>query len=1439
MNTKRHLEAPPTEVATGCTTFNQCLEKRFREMPGALAYRWLHEGEVDGPETLWSWSDVDHLSANVAAALSKFAPPGERAILLFAPGLDFITAFYGCLRAGITAVPVPPPDPARLSATLPRLLGIVADAKPSAVLTTAAIAFMAQGLGGDIAKVPWIAVDELADAKAPAHTAEPNDLAFLQYTSGSTGEPRGVRVTHQNLVANLQMITDGFGLNRPGVVGQGVSWLPFYHDMGLIGKVLGPVYIGACATMFSPLDFLKRPMRWLEVISRYRIVSMSGAPDFAYAYTVKRAEPALFSKLDLSNWEYAFCGAEPVRAETFKLFSDTFAPCGFNPNVFMPGYGLAEATVFVSARRVGAPPKIQGFSAEGLKRGRALPGNQKLVSCGVPPSGTKLLIVDPNTQKPLSHGHIGEIWIAGPHVSAGYWGKDGDPSFGAMTSDGEGPFLRSGDLGFVDQDGDLYISGRAKDVMIIRGRNIHPHDIEASAEGAHPAIRLGGLSAFGVEKGGEEHIVMLCEVDAKKPVSAAEVASALRDAVGKAHGVELETVVLVPPRTILRTTSGKIRRNSCRDLYMSGEMPKVAEEHLGDKAAARMERKAQGTLSAAELVAFMQGWIQERVRPGPVRPSDSFTSLGLDSLNLMWLSGDLEKLLGFEVPVQTLYGGTLKTTAAVLSMAHRRLAPEKPRDLEGDARLDPAIAPRSLPVVARPEAPWFMTGATGFLGAYVLSNLLARMQSPVICLIRAASDQAAMDRLMDTWAQLGLPGAETLRSRVRAVAGDLSRPHFGLTSARWDELAQTVGTVMHVGAEIDWIKPYSSLKPVNLEGTREVVALCCEASAPMHYVSTIGVFPLAEDVPLPFGEDVDIQNGDKLQLGYTQSKWAAEKLLEHARARGLPVTVYRPGFVAGDSRTGAELSSEHQLFYAFLAGTIQMGEVPALEKVVDASPVDWVGEAIAALSLHPEAQNKRFNLINPQPVRQRALYEIMRRYGYTLKEVSYPRFRERILGMDGKSGADAKNPLARFSIYYKIMDETRMARLEQQMAERLPARHGAASALLHEMNVRCPPLDEKLLGTYLAYYVKQGLVAPPPPSPASAASESRYRKVAIPQTVVGVADFSMPDPFTRTEPALWSMYERGKEKQWNGSKRIDWSLDVDPENPTELPDHMLPLYGSDIYERMTQKERAQARLHYQAWQFSQFMYGEQGGLIGAAKLLQRAPNTEIQMFAGIQVADEARHLEVYSRLLTDKFGITYPAVKPLVQLAESTFNDRRWDMNSLGLQILVEGLALGSFALIRDQSKNPLIVSIHAYVMEDEARHVGFGRRMLSPYYAELGDAERREREEFVIEASYLLRERLTATETVWEHIGLPVKECAVWMRDSGFQRAFSATLFSRIVPAIRSIGLWSVNVQRAYAQMGVLSYGDIPLDELVTSDEQRAADVEASLQGREHAHAS
>lgn len=311
--------------------------------------------------------------------------------------------------------------------------------------------------------------------------------------------------------------------------------------------------------------------------------------------------------------------------------------------------------------------------------------------------------------------------------------------------------------------------------------------------------------------------------------------------------------------------------------------------------------------------------------------------------------------------------------------------------------------------------------------------------------------------------------------------------------------------------------------------------------------------------------------------------------------------------------------------------------------------------------------------------------------------------------------------------------------------------------------------------------------------------------------------------------ALLKLYDKGKQQQWDAATRINWELDLDPENPMEMPDEMIRIYGSPIWEKMNKKERANLRRHGQAWQISQFLHGEQGALMVAARIVETVPDINAKFYAATQVMDEARHVEAFSRLLHDKFEIAYPITPPLAALLENVLHDKRWDFNYLGMQILIEGLALAAFHAIRDMSKNPLSASVNAYVMQDEARHVAFGRLALRDYYPHLSSSEMAEREEFLIEGCWHMRDRFTSSE-LWEAAGLPEKECMEWVEKSEGMRLFRTRLFSRIVPIVRDIGMWSDNVQAAFEKMGLLEFCDpnLDVDLLLSADEKVAEEFDA-----------
>ncbi len=520
-----------------------------------------------------SYGSLDTRAREIAGALGDLK--GERALLVFAPGLEFIEAIYGCLYAGLIAVPCPPPDPGRKYAG-PRMQRIVADSTPRVVLSPAALhASITEVLGDRCPEL--IATNDLSGAGEPV-AVDAGDVAVLQYTSGSTNVPRGVMVSHANVLDNCEFIAEGMDLEADG---GGLMWLPPYHDMGLIGGMFSPMHSGRPMTLMSPLAFLIDPINWLRAITKYR-ASASGGPNFAFDLCVRRSDPASREGLDLSSWTTAYNGAESVRSDTMEAFTEAFSPHGFDPVAFYPCYGLAEATLMVSGGDKGAPVSTLAVDTEALEQGRYAPAAEghavQLTSCGVPRPGAQVAIVDPETRERLPEGTIGEIWISGPSVGLGYWAREAETTsvFGARLADGdEGPFLRSGDLGFLSH-GELYIAGRITEVLVIDGRALYPTDVEEVAEESSAALRHNCAAAFLIEAGGRQRPALVAEVREDER-DLASVYAAIRNGVSERLAIDLAAICLIEPRTIPRTSSGKTRRAECRELYLRGRLASVGE----------------------------------------------------------------------------------------------------------------------------------------------------------------------------------------------------------------------------------------------------------------------------------------------------------------------------------------------------------------------------------------------------------------------------------------------------------------------------------------------------------------------------------------------------------------------------------------------------------------------------------------------------------------------------------------------------------------------------------------------------------------------------------------------------------------------------------------------------------------------------------------------
>jgi acyl-CoA synthetase (AMP-forming)/AMP-acid ligase II len=569
-------------VSTATGSFGAILSRRAEELPDGWAFTFLHHG--DGDDEKLSYSQLHQRAQNIAALLLEKIPTGSRALLLFPPGLDYVSALFGCFQAGIVGVSAPPPQPRRLHRTLPRLNAIAADAEISAVLTADLIREGAKPLfaDGPLAEVEWIATD-IAPEGGEIEVARPSpaDMAFLQYTSGSTRAPRGVMLSHENLLTNSKAIGDSF--RHVPNVSSAVIWLPPYHDMGLIGGILQPIYLSFPCVLMAPLSAIKRPERWLEAVSEYGAYT-SGAPNFAYDLCVSRIDAETCERLDLSSWEVAFNGAEPIRAETLDAFSEKFAPAGFDRRAFLSCYGLAEATLMVTGGEKERAPTRLDVDAGALEDGRILPATgdvptKVLVGSGSTVGDELLVVVDTAAGRPCQDGEVGEIWFAGPGVAAGYW-RDPDETaaaFGASLSDDpETSYLRTGDLGAI-VDGELYVVGRIKELIIVNGRNIYPHDIEFSAEVASELLRSHCSAAFELEVDGEIRLGILLEVNPAEASEYEQVMAAVKKRVGNDLDLTLYWIGLCPPRTIPKTTSGKIQRRLSKAMLEDDDFELLAE----------------------------------------------------------------------------------------------------------------------------------------------------------------------------------------------------------------------------------------------------------------------------------------------------------------------------------------------------------------------------------------------------------------------------------------------------------------------------------------------------------------------------------------------------------------------------------------------------------------------------------------------------------------------------------------------------------------------------------------------------------------------------------------------------------------------------------------------------------------------------------------------
>ena len=687
---------PP--LSSSIRTLAELFDDVCRRRPNQFAYGFVRDTlELESQLT---YGELEHRVRSFAGHLARRAQPGARALLLYPPGLDVVCAFWACMCAGLVPVPAPGPDPVRRKHGLPRLRAIIEDAQVSLVLTNSGIETFSSELlaAKDGNQVEWLALDQLhqlTDAVEFPHIIDETALAYLQYTSGSTATPRGVMVSQRNVLSHCKAMSMAGSVSDQS---RSLCWLPYFHDYGLLHGIIAPFYAGIPAYLMSPITFLRRPLRWLEAVSQFSITH-SGGPNFAYESCLRAVRQQQEWQADLSTWMVASCGAEPIHKDTVEQFIETFGSRGFRRTSFAPAYGLAEATLLVTMKRTEAGPTFLTVETEALADSvvkesvSSERGTRTLIGCGEPLEETRVLIVNPTTQSACPADVVGEVWLAGAGIATGYWRrpKESASTFKAtLAESGEGPFLRTGDLGFIHK-GELFLTGRLKELIIVRGRNYYPHDLEWTAGQAHSGLRPGCGAAFSIESGSREAVVLVHEVEKKLPESdVSEVMSCIRRALADEYELEVHTVVLVKSGTIPRTSSGKVQRHACRMKFESGQLAVVEMSAMGTAE----EEQNVVLLSEAPYTTVEKrvADIWQEVLGGPQQGRHAnFFAFGGNSLLATQVVSRIQEMFSLDFPLRIIFD------APTIAQLAEHILIEQQRGV-GHAVLPPiVVVPRTKP----------------------------------------------------------------------------------------------------------------------------------------------------------------------------------------------------------------------------------------------------------------------------------------------------------------------------------------------------------------------------------------------------------------------------------------------------------------------------------------------------------------------------------------------------------------------------------------------------------------------------------------------------------------------------------------------------------------------------------------------------------------------
>ena len=1015
-------------------------------------------------------------SRDMAWALKeKGAKKGDRAIILCMQDAGTIFAILGCMMAGVVFTVIPPPmDEGKLQ----RFISVLKSCKPKFLISNYELE---QGSESDAKKtvakkalleavaLKRIYTDQVAEYsgdyvfEAPAD----EDLIYLQYTSGSTSDPKGVMVTSGNLISCLEYSRKTYDYSNGNNL---ISWVPFYHNIGLVSGIFLPIAAGDGSTYFiSPLQFLKDPKVWIKALADFKVNATTG-PNSAYEACTKFFRKEDAEKYDLSHVTQLLNGSEFVHVETIEKFCKLF---DLSPMCFTNGYGLSECVCVGTVALNGF--KYQKLDADEYQAGKFIlteNDTQKVVvSLGSTVGDLKMLAVKEDGT-PCREDEIGEIYLQGDSVCSGYWKNPKESErFRAVVKGHEGHFFRTGDMGAI-YDGELYLTGRLKEMIIVNGKNIFPSDITLLLRHSCPSISEEAISVFSVQTNTGEEPILCIE---SEPVLFDPLVNEINRAMTGSFEFSFSDIVFVKTDTLPRTDNRKIKTNAVKQHYEQGKLDTLYSakgDFEQETQKERYEKKLPPGASLEEIKDFIRNVFGNYIEYRNFDDTTEFTNLGVDSFTAVEMFDELERLADVEIDLRNISG--LLTVNGLASHIQRLLAGEEKAsiDWKKEIILEDDISPRGEYLISPEECRnVFLTGSTGFLGAYLIRALIKTLHKDALiyCHARAENEEKAMERIVNNM-KFFKCWKESFRSRIVAVPGDLTKPNLGLEKELYDSLAEKIDVVYHNGAILNFLFSYSQLKATNVGGTIGALRFASEGKPKyFHYISSYSVF----DNPSHFGKSVKesdpLSSPEGYFLGYSETKWVAEKLVAEAANRGLRTTVYRPGEITGGIKEGVWKLED--MISRTLVGCIQMRSVPEMNISLPLTPVDFVSSAIANISTQTKATGKQFNLINKHLTNTGEIGSFIKKAGFKYSVLPYDIWCQRLAEIP-----PSKNVL---SILSRLFSDNRGQ--EESLLDRYSTKQATldtanTEALLESCGLVCPKLGKRYFFKYLKMFARAGYI---------------------------------------------------------------------------------------------------------------------------------------------------------------------------------------------------------------------------------------------------------------------------------------------------------------------------------------------------------------------------